>query len=261
MLSKQSEQFLTKLRVELLFRGKKEQEVNEIDDELRDHLTIAEENGEDVSDITNTPIAEYADHFAQQLNITQGIYKYIMYLFVFLFVLIIVPRMFDESFTISVSLLLYVGFIIIIGGVLQLYVWKKTIIRYGDQKITYILLISLGIAIFGLIILGEFLRRKYPIYNIITLNQTQSVIIGLCILIAVSIGCIIIKQKLFAVILFVICLPNLIGLVFSLSGSSKDTVILISTGVLIIINLSLTAYFIYNMWKERKSEKENSYNQ
>ncbi|MDT4051325.1 hypothetical protein RPO70_09055, partial [Staphylococcus arlettae] len=56
MLSKQAEQFLTKLRVELLFRGKKEEEVNEIDDELRDHLTIAEENGEDVSEIINTPI-------------------------------------------------------------------------------------------------------------------------------------------------------------------------------------------------------------
>lgn len=45
MLSKESENFLDKLRVELLFRGKDEDEVNEIDDELRDHLLTAEQNG------------------------------------------------------------------------------------------------------------------------------------------------------------------------------------------------------------------------
>ena len=34
MLSKQSEEFLTKLRVELLFRGKSEEQIDEIDEEL-----------------------------------------------------------------------------------------------------------------------------------------------------------------------------------------------------------------------------------
>ncbi|SUK52822.1 Uncharacterised protein [Staphylococcus aureus] len=42
MLSKQSQDFLEKLRVELLFRGKTEEEVEELLEELEDHLTMAE---------------------------------------------------------------------------------------------------------------------------------------------------------------------------------------------------------------------------
>ncbi|HCT2545619.1 TPA: hypothetical protein OTR92_001313 [Staphylococcus aureus] len=40
MLTKQSQDFLEKLRVELLFRGKTEAEVEELLEELEDHLTI-----------------------------------------------------------------------------------------------------------------------------------------------------------------------------------------------------------------------------
>ncbi|SGU36194.1 Uncharacterised protein [Staphylococcus aureus] len=42
MLTKQSQDFLEKLRVELLFRGKTEEEVEELLEELEDHLTMAE---------------------------------------------------------------------------------------------------------------------------------------------------------------------------------------------------------------------------
>lgn len=42
MLSKQSQDFLEKLRVELLFRGKTEAEVEELLEELEDHLTMTE---------------------------------------------------------------------------------------------------------------------------------------------------------------------------------------------------------------------------
>ncbi len=41
-VSKQSQDFLEKLRVELLFRGKTEAEVEELLEELEDHLTMAE---------------------------------------------------------------------------------------------------------------------------------------------------------------------------------------------------------------------------
>lgn len=41
-MTKKAEDFLLKLRIELLFRGKNEDEVNAIEEELRDHITIAE---------------------------------------------------------------------------------------------------------------------------------------------------------------------------------------------------------------------------
>lgn len=59
MLSKKAEDFLLKLRIELLFRGKNEDEVNSIEEELRDHITLAKENNDNIEDLLNTPIKSY----------------------------------------------------------------------------------------------------------------------------------------------------------------------------------------------------------
>lgn len=42
MLSKKSEEFLWRLRTTLMERGKEDSTINEIEDELRDHLMEAE---------------------------------------------------------------------------------------------------------------------------------------------------------------------------------------------------------------------------
>lgn len=70
MLTKQSQDFLEKLRVELLFRGKTEAEVEELLEELEDHLTMAEKNNEDTSSIINTPIKSMADQLSPEISLT-----------------------------------------------------------------------------------------------------------------------------------------------------------------------------------------------
>lgn len=42
MLSKKSEQFLNSVRMELMKRGKKDEDIEAVTEELRDHLTQAE---------------------------------------------------------------------------------------------------------------------------------------------------------------------------------------------------------------------------
>ncbi|WP_368901873.1 hypothetical protein [Oceanobacillus oncorhynchi] len=42
MLSKEAEKFLLNLRLELMSRGKKDKDIQEIEEELRDHLKEAE---------------------------------------------------------------------------------------------------------------------------------------------------------------------------------------------------------------------------
>ncbi|MDT3919805.1 hypothetical protein RPP30_11275, partial [Staphylococcus saprophyticus] len=64
MLTKKAEDFLLKLRIELLFRGKNEKDVNAIEEELRDHITTAEAQNENVDDLLNTPIKNYANTFS-----------------------------------------------------------------------------------------------------------------------------------------------------------------------------------------------------
>ena len=98
MLTKKAEDFLLKLRIELLFRGKNEKDVNAIEEELRDHITTAEAQNENVDDSLNTPIKNYADTFSKELNLTQGIYKYIFYFISFMIIMVVIPRMLDNSF-------------------------------------------------------------------------------------------------------------------------------------------------------------------
>ena len=71
MISKEKEDYLFKLKAELLFRGKDEHEVNDIIEELRDHFELAEKNHDDVSDILNTPVKDYADQFSEYIILTR----------------------------------------------------------------------------------------------------------------------------------------------------------------------------------------------
>ena len=51
MMTKEQEDYIFKLKAELMFRGKDEGEVHAIGDELQDHFEMAEANGDDVSNI------------------------------------------------------------------------------------------------------------------------------------------------------------------------------------------------------------------
>ncbi len=257
MLSKESEHFLERLRVELLFRGKNEDEINEIDDELRDHLYIAEQNGEDVSRIIQTPVKEYADRFAKEMKLTQGLYKYIMYFVVFMLALFTVPRMLDDtSFDISISLILYIVGILVVGVVLQLFIMKKVLVRWGDKKQSYFIIIGFGIFVYLLMLVGEYLLKHYPIMTLIKLSNTQSLIVGLILLVITMFGCFLVKQKTFALIILLVSAPNLIGHIFTGNQSgSHVTFIIISTVILLIISWGFIGYTVYRLWKLRKEDK------
>lgn len=119
MLSKQSQDFLEKLRVELLFRGKTEEEVEELLEELEDHLTMAEKNNEDTSSIINTPIKSMADQLSPEISLTTGLYKYITLYFAFALAVIIIPMFLDlGTFDVTIAFLLYIASIVILGVVI-----------------------------------------------------------------------------------------------------------------------------------------------
>ncbi|HCW8916575.1 TPA: hypothetical protein OYL24_000662 [Staphylococcus aureus] len=246
MLTKQSQDFLEKLRIELLFRGKTEAEVEELLEELEDHLTMAEKNNEDTSSIINTPIKSMADQLSPEISLTTGLYKYITLYFSFILAVIIIPRFLDlGTFDVTIAFLLYIASIVILGVVIGMLILRNTLVRFGDQKITYVINVTYGIVVFLWMIFGGLIIKKYPIYSFFELSDKQSFIVGLVLLI---------KQKIYALIVLVISLPSLIARIAAIFSKEPDTFNLVSVSILIILNI---AFIIYTFVNFRKLKKED----
>ena len=50
--------------------------------------------------------------------------------------------------------------------------------KYGDAKRVYVYAFIGGVVLFSLMVLSTFIAKRYPIYTLVTLNQTQSIITG-----------------------------------------------------------------------------------
>ncbi|NMD71743.1 DUF1129 family protein [Bacillus sp. DNRA2] len=68
MLSKESEQFLVELRLFLISKGKNDQEINEITEELEVHLLEAEASGKDIKHIIGESPKQYMESIGQSMK-------------------------------------------------------------------------------------------------------------------------------------------------------------------------------------------------
>lgn len=68
MLSKEADQFIIELRMYLLSKGKKEEEIAEITAELEDHLLVAEAEGKGIKDIIGSSPREYMKSIGKEMG-------------------------------------------------------------------------------------------------------------------------------------------------------------------------------------------------
>lgn len=68
MLSKESEQFLVELRFYLISKGKNDNEINEVTEELEDHLLQAEAEGKDVQQIIGQSRKQYMESIGDSMK-------------------------------------------------------------------------------------------------------------------------------------------------------------------------------------------------
>ncbi|MEK4667711.1 DUF1129 family protein [Niallia sp. FSL R7-0271] len=81
-LSAKSQEFIDNLHLYLMTSGKKDKEINEIVEELTDHLLEAEKDGKDISEITGASPKSYMESLAQEMKTDYGEWlKYIPLLF------------------------------------------------------------------------------------------------------------------------------------------------------------------------------------
>ena len=257
MMTKEQEDYIFKLKAELMFRGKDEDEVHAIGDELEDHFETAEANGDDVSEILNTPVKDYADNFSKEMSFTKGLPKYLTYFVLFMFAIYTIPDLFNKEFALTVGYVLNVIFIFAISIIAPLFLLKKIFIKYGEQKKVYLFAFIGGALIFGLMILSTYISKHYPIYTIATLSQTQSIIVGIILLAIVMIACFIVKQKMFALIAFIVCLPNIIAQLFKAHSHSDNQFAVVSLIASIILLILMNIAFFTHAFYTNRKEKDN----
>ena len=211
ILNKRAEDFLTKLKLELIFRGREEDEINAVEEELRDHFATAEAKGENVDDLIQQPVKSYADRFAKEMRLSKGIYRFAFSLLIFFLALTIIPSMFDAHFQLSLMFLFKIGFFIL-SFILSLYVLKFLPMHYLDSKGAYI-----GSAIWFMFLflcyLGvNYLVKHHPLAVLWQPTTRTSIILGLICWVACTIYFIVVKHKLSAIALAIICAPSIIGM-------------------------------------------------
>ena len=138
-----------------------------------------------------------------------------------MFAIFTIPDFFENDFTLTLGYILNTIFIFVLSVVVPLFLIKKAIMKYGDAKRVCLCIYRRN----NSFLIDGFKYvycQKIPIYTLVTLNQTQSIITGLILLAIVMVLCFIVKQKLFALVIFIVCLPNLIGQIFKAHSHSNE---------------------------------------
>ncbi|BAS44955.1 hypothetical protein SSCHL_0175 [Staphylococcus schleiferi] len=65
--------------------------------------------------------------------------------------------------------------------------------------------------------------------------------------------CVVLKQKIYAVILFLVCLPNIVALLTTQNGS-RTQYLTISLSLFIVLNIAFMGFAFYQFRKDSKTK-------
>ncbi|WP_434122325.1 hypothetical protein [Salinicoccus roseus] len=256
MLSKKAEKFLLDLRLELMARGKSSEDIEEMEEELRDHLTEAEARGKSVESVTGGSVKEYIRSISEELSLEAGLKKKGALLLVYLFGLFTIPSLLSGQFELSTSLIIYYLLILLFLGYGSFYVIKEMILKYGDDKRTYIFSIAYEEFVFAGMIGGQFIIRSHPGIIIYEGSPEMNFIIGLSLLGVFLITTLFMKRWFFTALLLLLAMPELVAR-FATGGASpmSERYLIISMVALFISNIIVVLILMYMSKKEKSSSE------
>lgn len=244
-LSKESQEFLDHLRLYLISKGKKFEEINEITTELEDHLREAEQNGKSVDDIIGHSPEEYMEQLSDEMKVDyKGWMKAIPIIVIGAFAYVLLGDAIRG--TVSYSLLGLVGYPIVTLGALGIFsLVLKYIAKNNLPKWKEILLFSLNSFLtISLYVALLFWDKKFgePFFE---LNTTGHIIVGLiAVLIFVAIA--IWSRAWFPIIVpALLFTPQVVVEWFPLSKEYKMT---------IAMAIAIISLLIYSWIESRKED-------
>ncbi|UXV35387.1 hypothetical protein MUA90_02360 [Staphylococcus sp. IVB6181] len=247
MLSKEAESFLMKLRITLMERGKDDQSINEIEDELRDHLTEAEAHGHSVDDVTGGSVEHYINQISQEVPKDHKWKRLIAMIVGILFIITILPDFFSGSFALTLGKLIH--FIIVLAtGIISWKLIKYYVVKWGsvlnpDDPLPakfYIFSVINGIVIMAVLLGSVFLSKHFKLYTFMVLSPKTSFITGCFIALLGIIIAAVFKYWQLALVIIIVVLPSIItqaiyGTTQSKAAATTDAWLTLSCFLLFMI--------------------------
>ncbi|MGI8384080.1 DUF1129 family protein [Robertmurraya sp. P23] len=247
-LSDKSMKFIEDLTLYLFSSGKNNEEINEITDELKDHLYQAEQNGKSIEQIVGASPKEYMKGISSEMKTDYKAWaKYVP--------LIILGSMSYSIFgdllkgTLNYSLLKIIGSIVysllFLGGVF--FAFRYTARNQLSRKMEFVILllpIMISMLFFGATIIADAIYQT-PVIHFGVLGSLFIGLLFLCFVIYFSFWA---KTAILPVTLLALHLPTFI---LSITLSSKELQLIIG---MIVSYLIIGLYLLYLLKKEKKKE-------
>ncbi|MEH6849885.1 hypothetical protein SAMN04488168_1299 [Bacillus sp. 491mf] len=253
MLSTKSEQFLIELRMYLLQRGKKDEDINEIVDELEIHLIEAEKRGKSVDHIIGKSRKQHMKNIGKELPVDkEGLMKLIPAAILVIIAYMAFPPALKGEFKISQNILLFGSLPLF----LTLAVFAITLLKGipkvypSTKKSLFLMLLANCIAIGGWLVFYFWMDGKMDTYYFVATRAQNYIIAGVCMLIFVLFA-LYAKSWLTIFVAFTICIgPTLEHIIPS--EINKDPRYITATIIgSVIIGICLGIYF----YKKAKNQQ------
>ncbi|WP_411842487.1 hypothetical protein [Salinicoccus sp. HZC-1] len=263
MLSKKSERFLKEFRIEMMARGKDDEYRDELEEELRDHLTLAEQNGDSLESVTGGSVKNYIKTLSSEIPETNHLRRNLMLLLVFLIGMFTIPTLISGSFDYTLSMLLYYISIALLGPILFYTVIKFVFIHYTNLQTAKIdkmgIFLCFVYALFYMAILvgGLFLAGNYPVYEFFQSSPQINRTIGFILLGIFVVVTLFMKKWFYAFLIMAISLPDTISQIFIGSDPTDENYLIVSAILLLVISVIIIAVLFFNSKKEDKKSRQN----
>lgn len=250
MLSKESEQFLIELRMYLISKGKNDNEINEITEELEVHLLEAEAQGKDVSHIIGDSPKQYMKSIGKSMNTD---FRQLAILVPMVFLLLVAftslgPAI-EGKFSLSTSMIWITisiaGLSFLIYGLLLF----KVLPKFFNSKWGYIIILGAFLFVTGLdVVITLWLNKPGAVPSFIATPFQNNLIVLLCIVVFIA-------SAIYTKSWFLILIPllNSLGPLASKflpdEVNKNPTYVFYTTLFLLVI----TAFVIFLFIRKRKS--------
>jgi uncharacterized membrane-anchored protein len=253
MLSKKSEQFLIELRMHLISKGKNDNEINEITEELEDHLLQAEAEGKDVSSIVGESPKEYMKSIGESMKTD---YRQLVGL-VPLFLLLLAAYFslgsaIEGNFSLTGGMILIVSIGSIVGMLIYGAFLFKVMPKYFQSKWSYILMFGTMILVTGLgvaVLLWYHAQDFQPVFTATPLQN--NLILAACIVIFIAAA--IYTKTWFTIIIPLFLSLGPIANRFIPEDVNEDPTLILYTIILLAV---ISAIAIFVLIRRKKKQKQ-----